>query len=204
MAIFQKTKRNALCPCIILMQIFVCSRLEELDCRVREYRRKLREGGGGGNEVAVAPEHSSKSPRESPVALHPVIQQIPVNPLPIDPSPTSQGGTTPSSGPATPSFNGTLTAVRLPSPTLSKKPPVEVGSDTPLNQLPILRSRKLMHRRNSSDGGVVMGGASGSSKKVHKVAMKKKHQRNLSDSMTAANVRNTIEEVRFLVVSSWD
>ena len=42
-----------------------CS-LEELDARVREYRRRIREAGGG-SEVVMA-DGFSRSPRDSPVA----------------------------------------------------------------------------------------------------------------------------------------
>jgi len=179
----------SLCVCVCM-----CSRLEELDCRAREYSRKHRKEGGGGSEVVVAPESSSKSPRGSPVALLPVTQQISANPSPVEPLSRSPGETTPSSsGPATPSFNGTSSANHL-VPDPFPKRPVEV-----LHQPVILRSRKLMHRRNSSDGGGVMGRALGggsSSKTNLKVKeISKKHQRNMSDSITAASAKNTMDEV---------
>ena len=61
-----------------VVYLFATRSFEELDCRVRDYRRKIREGVVGG-DVATVTENWNRSPRESPVAISQVMSQTSAN-----------------------------------------------------------------------------------------------------------------------------
>ena len=61
-----------------VVYLFATRSFEELDCRVRDYRRKIREGVVGG-DVATVTENWNRSPRESPVAISQVTSQTSAN-----------------------------------------------------------------------------------------------------------------------------